>query len=374
MRHDPHQQLQRLTEQVRANERVWKRLRELEVTLLRAQGLRPFFEAVVDNTRDNFGLAEVRLWLRASNSMRLLLRQAGMGVLPAGVGLIDAEAERRGPWPMHGDPLLTPCGIAGAGCPHWFSGASGAQPGSAALLPLQIGEVTLGWLVLGAADPQRYRPGLGTDLLSHFTVVVAATLQHAIHVERLRTAQLTDGLTQLPNRAYLDHRILESIASLRRHGGNLGCILVDIDHFKRINDTYGHPAGDAAIREVAAVLRTLMRTEEVAARYGGEEFVVLLPGIDLNGAAHLAERLRHTLESTEIQTDPATLRLTASFGVSTLTEHDVRSHPEASADRTLAAALLARADAALYHAKQTGRNRVVLATQAGAFEAYLPGA
>jgi diguanylate cyclase (GGDEF)-like protein len=165
---------------------------------------------------------------------------------------------------------------------------------------------------------------------------------------------VTDDLTGLANRRQFLAQLDSEIARSRRSGSPLGIVLADLDDFKRVNDTYGHQAGDVALRSFAEILTTMARDIDLAVRLGGEEFAVLLPDTDLAGAAQLAERLRLALESTVIGRAPAQIRLTASFGVS--------SFPAAAA----AEDLLSDADRRLYDAKRTGKNRVVASKEIGA--------
>lgn len=161
----------------------------------------------------------------------------------------------------------------------------------------------------------------------------------------------TDSLTQLANRRSFDRLLDEEIRRARRAGSPLSVLLADIDHFKRVNDTYGHPFGDECLRQVAAVLAGhCQRAGDVAARYGGEEFVVLLPGLDAERAVALAESIRCAIAQLQLQHGGQMVALTVSLGVATLT-------PSLSAP----ADLLAAADAALYQAKNAGRDRVLLA-------------
>jgi diguanylate cyclase (GGDEF)-like protein len=129
--------------------------------------------------------------------------------------------------------------------------------------------------------------------------------------------------------------------------------MLDVDFFKKVNDTHGHQVGDEVLKAVAQIVTSSLRTGDVAARYGGEEFVTVLPGSDMEGATLVAERIRSRLEQTEIQTTKGPIQVTASFGVAAVRGPDCRG---AAKD------LVARADAALYEAKRNGRNRVVAAT------------
>jgi two-component system cell cycle response regulator len=169
-------------------------------------------------------------------------------------------------------------------------------------------------------------------------------------LRKMYEAALRDGLTGIFNRKHLEERLDAEIAYALRHKSELSLVILDVDHFKRVNDTHGHLAGDAVLRGVAQVLSHGVRAEDVLGRYGGEEFVVVARGIPLPGAHQLADRLRATLGATPIHFGAMALSVTASAGVASLTCCQGR------ADKTT---LLALADARLYKAKQAGRNRVV---------------
>ena len=163
-----------------------------------------------------------------------------------------------------------------------------------------------------------------------------------------RRRAMEDGLTGLLNRRAFDLELARAISNADRRTGKLALLLLDLDHFKKLNDTYGHPAGDAALRGTAQTLARLLRKGDVAARYGGEEFVVILPEADAAGAAPLAERIRQAVEAQQLVFEGARLAVTASFGLAVW-----------PGDGKTQEALLAAADRALYAAKQAGRNRVV---------------
>lgn len=164
-------------------------------------------------------------------------------------------------------------------------------------------------------------------------------------VQLLEQKAQIDGLTGLWNRAYLDNRIEEQIAGAQRHESTLSLVLCDLDHFKRVNDSYGHPFGDQVLREFADLLTTVSRKSDICCRYGGEEFAVILPEIDAAHGAQAAERYRLALEG-HSWPGHDDLTVTASFGISCL----------ASLVQPTASELLSAADRALYQAKSAGRN------------------
>jgi diguanylate cyclase (GGDEF)-like protein len=217
-------------------------------------------------------------------------------------------------------------------------------------VPLRARNRTLGALVLtgprGAFDASARR------VLEILANQAAATISLIKDREQQRQLAVRDGLTGLYNRRAFNELFAAAIANEdRREGGRLGLVILDIDHFKKLNDTYGHPAGDAALRSLARLLAQHLRRGDQAARYGGEEFVVILPGSDPERSMHAAERLRQALARHRFVHDGSRIPLTASLGVAVWPE-DGRE-PES---------LLAAADRGLYAAKQAGRNRVVAAS------------
>ena len=168
----------------------------------------------------------------------------------------------------------------------------------------------------------------------------------------LSDAARKDPLTTCFNRGYFDTRLGLEVARSHQSERATSLVLLDLDHFKRINDRYGHTAGDAILRSVGHTLAAVTRVEDVVARYGGEEFAVIVPGATTLGVALLAQRARTAIEQATIEVEGRPLRVTASFGVATLER----------GQRASAKALLRSADAALYAAKHQGRNRVHIGT------------
>jgi diguanylate cyclase (GGDEF)-like protein len=163
---------------------------------------------------------------------------------------------------------------------------------------------------------------------------------------RLLALANTDGLTGLPNRRRFDEIYKAECHRGDRYARPLSALLVDVDHFKRVNDTYGHPVGDEVLRRVADALKSILRSSDHVARYGGEEFAILAPETGREGASLLAERIRREVELLEIPVGEKLVRITCSVGVA------VREGGLSSCQ------LIRRADMALYQAKHSGRNRV----------------
>ncbi len=188
---------------------------------------------------------------------------------------------------------------------------------------------------------------LGSSTLLRFSLVDD---QEEKALRRVYEAAILDGLTGVFNRKHLEERIAAELAYATRHKTKLSVVIIDVDHFKKVNDTYGHLGGDAVLRAVATLFGAGLRAEDVLARYGGEEFVILLRATSAPQAVELAERLRKKIEATAIPFEGRDIRITSSAGVA------ANDEPGMTSDRE---SLLGRADERLYKAKSGGRNRVV---------------
>jgi two-component system, cell cycle response regulator len=220
---------------------------------------------------------------------------------------------------------------------------------SVKVIPLRAGENVLGTLVLGSRRAGVY----DLEAVEQLRVIAMqagdALLRARLFDETERLAT-TDGLTGLVNHRTFQTRLDEHVLAAERYGKKLSLLLCDIDHFKSVNDTYGHPVGDQVLRAVARTLANEARGTDVVARYGGEEFAVVMPETDTGGALVIAERIRERVGALVLETEQGPLRVTMSLGVATFPEDAARK-----------AGLVERADGCLYHAKRHGRNQSVAA-------------
>jgi two-component system cell cycle response regulator len=171
--------------------------------------------------------------------------------------------------------------------------------------------------------------------------------------KRLRKLSITDGLTELFNHRHIHQLLREEFERARRTGEPVGVAMLDLDRFKQVNDTYGHPTGDVILYETAQILKDTAREIDMVGRYGGEEFIVILPDTTEDDAAQFAERVRRRVSEHVYRDEATEVRMTVSSGVA--------SFPEAAVEGE--EMLLKRADEALYRAKESGRNRVVCASE-----------
>ncbi len=184
------------------------------------------------------------------------------------------------------------------------------------------------------------------------TAVYQAMLQDALR--QLAESNNRDGLTGVFNRRYLEESLEYEFTRARRYGHRLSVLLLDLDHFKRINDTHGHLAGDEVLRQAARRIASAVRNVDVVGRYGGEEFLVILPETDGDGAHVVAERIRALIAEQPVIYDDTAIDISTSIGLATLDEH-MAAYTD----------LIERADGALYRAKDNGRNQVVAHTPGG---------
>jgi diguanylate cyclase (GGDEF)-like protein len=209
----------------------------------------------------------------------------------------------------------------------------------------------------GQSDTEAKVRGLDLGAVDYVTkpfddVELRARVRAALRTKRLQDLlqqqSFLDGLTGLWNRGYLDHRLEGEFNIVRRYERRLSLLLGDIDHFKRVNDTYGHLFGDYVIQRVAEALSAHARRSDIACRYGGEEFALLLPSAGVDEAGLVAERLRGAVEASPFEVRGTSVHVTISFGVASTD----------CLEPLTTEALISRADRALYDAKESGRNRV----------------
>jgi diguanylate cyclase (GGDEF)-like protein len=223
----------------------------------------------------------------------------------------------------------------------------GIPSNPALYMPLRQREQMLGVLAVERRLQNRMFAESDVGPLFILADYAAIAIANARLFAAVQLASITDGLTGLFNRRHVMLLAEREFHRTRRFNRPLSAIMLDIDHFKRVNDTHGHAAGDQVIAEIARRISAGVRNIDVAGRYGGEEFVLLLPETALAGSGMLGNRLRQAIAATPVATVAGPLPITASLGVATA-EPDV---PDA-------ATLIARADSALYNAKEAGRNRI----------------
>ena len=227
--------------------------------------------------------------------------------------------------------------------------------GSAVLMPLMRQQRQIGSLHFGSHSPTRYSADKATSFMWHLASVVAVCLENCVALEQLQRQGMEDILTQVHNRRSFELEFSKELERADRQQTPLSCLFVDIDHFKQINDSYGHPAGDRCLRQVAQQISNELRKTDLLARYGGEEFVALLPHCPNQEAHVIAERVRLAIANNPLKLDETeTIPLTVSVGLTTW-QPDQDSHKQLN---EFGEKILAAADRAMYAAKRSGRNQV----------------
>lgn len=345
--------LQDLTEEVSRNEALLRKTQERELELLRAGSLAQLLDRLIHGLRASYQLDAVTLVLNdPQHEIRHLM--AGDGFLVdelREVQFVDTVKEVAPRLPELERPWLGPYYKED----HELLLQGAVRIGSIALIPLWRNEQLDGLLVFCSRDPMRFTRELAVDFLAHLGVVAAICIENAVNRARLVRSGLTDFLTGFHNRRYLQSRLREELARAQRAHQHLVCLMIDVDHFKRINDQYGHLAGDAVLREVARRVDTEMRTSDTGARFGGDEFAIVLSQSNFEDGARVAQRVLRAVAGQPIKVGAqGTETVTLSIGVAA-----AAPGPEVRDLKHMAERLIAEADAALYRAKSEGRNRVV---------------
>ncbi len=346
--------LEAMTAAVASNDEKMRRTHRRELRLLQADTLDSLIYAMTEGLRVSYGLEYVSLVLcDPDHDVRHLLIANGtpaedfdsLLIVESMTGLAPQYISLQRPWLG-----------AFTHCDHQLICPRADEAESIAMIPLTYRQKLLGSINLCSADPDRFTRAHATDFLAHLGVIASFCVENAVNRARLLRSGFTDVLTGWHNRRYLSVRLSEELARARRDGSRLVCLMLDIDHFKRVNDNWGHAAGDVVLREIAQRIESQVRASDVAARYGGEEFVVLLPGTEVGSAMLLAERIRTAVSAKPVDLPNGdSVTITASIGIS-----EVHPAPQAIDLKTVGDALIARADVALYAAKSAGRDRVVV--------------
>lgn len=359
----PEEQIRKLREQLAIqashatdNENIFRRLLERELLLLKTESLHELLKEATDGLANSYGLdaVSVVLWDPQHEIRHLMMNESKASDFQGLVQFVDSMAGLAPQYVHLRHAWLGPY----LGCDHQllFPGASSLE--SVALIPVLRQEVLVGCLNFGSSDDRRFTRHHATSFLDHLGSVFSFALENAVNRARLTRSGFTDVLTGWYNRRYLQTRLVEEIARAQRDQTPLTCLLLDVDFFKQVNDTYGHLAGDRVLRELAQRVECEVRHSDVGARFGGEEFAVLLPDTRASDAVRLAERIRKSVSASPIATDTGrALTVTVSIGIA-------EKVPEIGVQdiKTLGEALLAEADVALYRAKADGRNCVRLAS------------
>ncbi len=364
---------QDLLEQAHINQQIMQRHQAFDIRLLGASDLPDLLDTILYGMAEAYELQTVALFLfDPEEEIRHIVAQlkpsperaANLHFLehPEQLGAAGAALRK---------PLLARYSVS-RHQRYFFS----ARQASVAIVPLLRHQQPIGILALGSSDAARFNANLATDFLERQASFIAICIENAANYERLKLVGLTDPLTGVHNRRYIEQRMRGEIGNAQRQETELSCLYIDIDYFKQVNDSVGHQAGDDVLCEVAARIKRVLRINDAMGRFGGEEFIVLLAQTGHAAALQIAERIRADVaavaidyqraggdtgedgpaaEDAAINSGSGQLQVTISVGVATCS-------PALDQNGTkVLEQLVASADQALYMAKENGRNRVMSA-------------
>jgi len=347
-------QLDELTAEVARNDEIMRRAQMRELRLLQAESIDGLFRTLIDGLRASYGVDYVSAVVcDPDHDIRhLMLANGTPAESHRGLLIVESIAGLAPQYIALQQPWLG----SFAACDHQLICPGAGDARSIAMVPLSHRGKLLGSINLCSNDPMRFTHVHASDFLAHMGIIASFCIENVVNRARLLRSGFTDVLTGWHNRRYLAVRIGEELARARRDKTRLVCLMLDVDHFKKVNDTWGHAAGDVVLQELAQRIESQVRASDVAARYGGEEFVVLLPATDVGAASKLAERIRQEVAAEPIVLpNGETVTITASIGIA-----EVSPGPDDKDLKTLGDSLIARADVALYAAKSAGRDQVVV--------------
>ena len=349
-------QLKELLSRASDNQEKIDRVQSAELELLQSESLPELFNYLFNEHTLLFQLLSVNLQLIDHNHRveRLLEETGDVANFEKHLELINDGEDISQIHELGVQPILS---SYDADSHEWLLTNPNSNIQSIAILPLFRHNEIIGVATCTSVDIDRFQPDMGTDLLKRLAAILAISIENAVNYHHLQYLGLTDALTGVRNRRFLDQRLFETVAGALHTNKPLAFLFIDIDYFKKINDSHGHQTGDKVLKKVANLIYNELRSVDILARYGGEEFALLLKGLSIQGAKQIAERIRKTIEDAEIISDEKIIPVTVSIGVSELTQ--VKEN-EQDANK-LSYLLTETADNALYDAKENGRNRVVIA-------------
>ncbi|MCD9458711.1 GGDEF domain-containing protein [Marinibactrum halimedae] len=349
--------VQQLLDRIEENQRIQEHFHQFEFKLLSATGLQDLLHLLLDDACRHFRLASSSVFLLDEDgSLEGLITSLGIDHYQSRLQLRSSPEFYEKIYT--GEPRVTLQEVDVLTSTRLFPGAPNV--GSAALLPLIRQHRLVGSLHLASSEATRFTPDKSADFLSHLSSLIVMCLQNSISWERLELQGQLDTLTGVGNRRYFDRAMEQELDRANRNHGHLSCLFIDADHFKHINDTFGHMAGDLCLQFLAKRIGQQLRKTDILCRYGGEEFIVLMPGTESKQAILIAERIRHAVAQESLTMGEQTIPLTVSAGVSTWKARKTKQvlTPEELSEN--GKALVERADKAMYAAKQNGRNCVAV--------------
>lgn len=337
------------------NEQILRRYQQFELQLLALHGLEELLDMLLVNALEYFQLDKVELWLYDPQGTLEELLGADY-LCTQGLHLCADTAPFRRLYSKQ--PIVRLVSSTDGKKLPVFSGESMR---SAALLPLIRHDVLVGSLHLGAMGHQRFTDDKATEFIAHLASIVSVCLENAVNQERLHRLSMYDMLTKVKNRRAFHQSLDKEVSRAARSTDALSLLFIDLDHFKQVNDNFGHPAGDKVLREVAQFISGMLRKTDHVCRYGGEEFALLLPNCGEQRAAEISERIREGVSRLRICSPDDGLKpgclihVTLSIGVCCWLPSGVISSDD---EAGVATQLVAQADRGVYQSKAAGRDCV----------------
>ena len=356
------EKLDKLLAEARRNEQTQSSFDDFSLSVVAAQGPQELFQLLLEEQK-KFRIDEIRLCLvDRFHEVERLLTESYQHNYP-GLSFIDTETSKLLISDIPDRPIL---GTRILSKYDWlidFNDTNHYQ--SAALLPLKRGKEIIGIQLLLSKDAERYNRSDGTSFLQKLAAMIAISIENCTNRQRTLELGYQDGLTNAYNRRYFDERLKHEIDRCLRNKTDLVCLFIDIDFFKKVNDTYGHQVGDAVLVRLVALMQEQVRSSDIVARYGGEEFAIILPETGIQIANEVAERIRSQVASQKLIINDNTLSTTVSIGMASLSQikYQIGATDTSQLNKItddLDKLLLGKADEALYQAKKTGRNQVVI--------------
>lgn len=331
------------------NEATLKKFQQLELELLNKASLSALLDALTGSIMNKLGLDATSLLLfDPCGTIRELLQKVDLDDPRAGLNFAEQAGTFDELFPngyttrlLQGSPTLAH---------HLFQ--SNNRIRSFAMMPLVRNGVMVGSYHLGSGNPDRFSPELSTDFYQHFAQIIAVCLENTVNHGRLKNLSLIDPLTKTGNRRSLYQSLRQEIGRCEREQHPLSLLFIDLDHFKKINDHFGHAAGDQTLRVVARAIGPNLRASDKLARFGGEEFTAILPNCDADEAQQIGERIRNIIECLHLQCpEGRAFTVTCSVGGTTWYPKDQLCDYSSLLEK-----IIKTADEATYEVKSSGRN------------------
>jgi len=335
------------------NEQIFRRYQQFELKLLDHSGFDELLDLLLRNAVDHFQLDNVELWLYDPQDTLMELLPDNYQSLPE-LHLYSTASRLE---QLYGKQPAVRLVTTGDGKP--LPVFEDEHLRSAALIPLVRHGVLVGSLHFGSRGHQRFTLDKSTDFIDHLASIVSVCFENAVNLERLHRLSMYDTLTKVKNRRAFHQALDKEVSRAGRNGDPLSLLFVDLDYFKQINDTYGHPMGDKVLKEVAQYINEMLRKTDHVCRYGGEEFALILPSCGQQRAMEIAERIRQQISELMIENDEADeescreVSVTLSMGVCCWLPMD---DYEDGSEEDIAKELIACSDQGVYLSKAAGRN------------------